>query len=195
MEQSISRDLMLKKLRNVRNCALQWRHHERDGVSNYWRIDCLLNRLFRCRSMNTSQPRVTGLCEGNSPHKGVESRKMFPFDDVIMVCWPVWQLQIEPSSRATGITNVPVYSIFQHTVVLLWEMSFEGPGCDLSFTFAMPRCTPHRVVQDDLMALERFPPALLSLVMGNHRSLVDSPHERTITRALIFLLMWAKRNG
>ena len=28
--------------------------------------------------------RVTGLCEGNSPHKGPVTRKMFPLDDVIM---------------------------------------------------------------------------------------------------------------
>ena len=27
---------------------------------------------------------VTGLCEGNSPHKEPDTRKMFPFDDVIM---------------------------------------------------------------------------------------------------------------
>ena len=38
----------------------------------------------------TSKLRVTGLCEGNSPatgdspHKGPVTRKMFPFDDVIM---------------------------------------------------------------------------------------------------------------
>ena len=26
--------------------SLQWRHNERDGVSNHGRIDCVLNRLF-----------------------------------------------------------------------------------------------------------------------------------------------------
>ena len=42
-------------------------------------------------SKKTSTPRVTGLCEGNSPltggfrHKGSVTRKMFPFDDVIML--------------------------------------------------------------------------------------------------------------
>ena len=70
--------------------ALQWRHNERDGVSTHQPHDCLLNRLFRCRSNKTSKLRVTGLCEGNSrwpvnsPHKGPVTRKMFPFDDVIM---------------------------------------------------------------------------------------------------------------
>ena len=32
--------------------------------------DCLLNRLFRCRSKKTSKLRVTGLCAGNSPVTG-----------------------------------------------------------------------------------------------------------------------------
>ena len=44
----------------------------------------------RRRSRKTSKLRVTGLCVGkspgpvNSPHKGPVTRKMFPFDDVIM---------------------------------------------------------------------------------------------------------------
>ena len=43
---------------------LQWRHYGREGVSNPRRSYCLLNRLFRRRSKNTSKLRVTGLCEG-----------------------------------------------------------------------------------------------------------------------------------
>ena len=72
--------------------ALQWRHNERDGLSNHRRRGCLLNRLFRRRSQKTSKLRVTGLCEGiqrwpvNSPHKGPVTRKMVPFDDAIMEC-------------------------------------------------------------------------------------------------------------
>ena len=45
---------------------LQWRHNERGGVSNHQPRDCLLNRLLK----ETSKPRVTGLCEGNSPVTG-----------------------------------------------------------------------------------------------------------------------------
>ena len=40
---------------------LQWRHNERDGVSNHRGLDCLSNRLFRCRSTIG----VTSLFEGN----------------------------------------------------------------------------------------------------------------------------------
>ena len=68
----------------------QWRHNGRDNVSDYQPHDCFLNRLFRRRSKKTSKLRVTGLCRGihrgpvNSPHKWPVTRKMFPFDDVIM---------------------------------------------------------------------------------------------------------------
>ena len=68
---------------------LQWRHNEHDGASNHRRLYCLLNRLFRCRSKETSKLRVIGLCVGtspvNSPHKGPIARKMFPFDGVILL--------------------------------------------------------------------------------------------------------------
>ena len=46
--------------------TLQRRHGERDGVSNHPSLDCLLNRLIRRRSKNTSKVHITGLCEGNS---------------------------------------------------------------------------------------------------------------------------------
>ena len=68
-----------------------WRHNNHDSVSNHQPHSCLLNRLFRRRSKKTSKFRVTGLCVGNSPgsvnspHKGPVTRKMFPFDDVIML--------------------------------------------------------------------------------------------------------------
>ena len=70
--------------------ALQWRHNGHDSVANHQPDDCLLNCLFRRRSKKTSKLRVTGLCVGNSPgpvnspHKWPVTRKMFPFDDVIM---------------------------------------------------------------------------------------------------------------
>ena len=73
--------------------ALHWRHNGRDCVSNHRPYDCLLNRLFKRRSKKTSKLRVTGLCAGNSPgpvnspHKWPAARKMFPFDDVVMVTW------------------------------------------------------------------------------------------------------------
>ena len=74
---------------NIRS-SLHRRQNDHDGISNHQPHGCLLNRLFRRRSKKTSKLRVTGLCVGNSPgpgispHKGPVTRKMFPFDDVIM---------------------------------------------------------------------------------------------------------------
>ena len=71
--------------------TLRWCHHGRDSISNHQPHDWLFNLLFRCRSKKTSMLRVTGLCAGNSPvtgelHKWPVTRKMFPFDDVIIFC-------------------------------------------------------------------------------------------------------------
>ena len=49
---------------------LQWRHNERNGVSNARRLDCLLRRVFRRRSKEISKLGVTGLCAENSPMTG-----------------------------------------------------------------------------------------------------------------------------
>ena len=71
--------------------TLQWRHDGRYGVSNHQPRDCLLNRFLRRRSKKTSKLRITGLLAGNSPvtdkfpAQSQVTRKMFPFDDVIMV--------------------------------------------------------------------------------------------------------------
>ena len=51
-------------------------------------ISSLPNRLLRPRSKKASTLRVTGLCEEkftDDPHKGPVTRKMFPFNDVIMI--------------------------------------------------------------------------------------------------------------
>ena len=94
--------------KRLRALALRWRHNDYDGVSNHQPHGCLLNRLFRRRSKKTSKLRVTGLCVGNSPgpvnspHKEPVTRKMFPFDDVIMVC--LWQ------PGGSGFISIPVYT-------------------------------------------------------------------------------------
>ena len=97
-------------IRHKRHHALRWRHNGYDSVSNHQPHDCLLNRLFRRRSKKHQSsaslsfvwgihrdrwiPRTKGQLRGkcvgnspgpvNSPHKGPLTRKMFPFDDVIM---------------------------------------------------------------------------------------------------------------
>ena len=86
----INRYRVRSYLESTTAMTLHWRHNGHDGVSNHQPHGCLLNRLFRRRSKKTSKLRVTGLCVGNSPgpvnspHKWPVTRKMVPFDDVIM---------------------------------------------------------------------------------------------------------------
>ena len=69
----------------------QWRHNELDGVSNNHPHYCLINCLFTRRSKKTSKLRFAGLVRGihrwlvNSLHKGPVTRKIFSFDDVIII--------------------------------------------------------------------------------------------------------------
>ena len=69
---------------------LQWHHNGRDSVSNHQPHDCLLNRLFRRKSKKNQRPASLAFVRGvhrwpvNSPYKWPLTRKMFPFDDVIM---------------------------------------------------------------------------------------------------------------
>ena len=74
--------------RITQKITLQWRHNERDGVWNHQPHDCLHNRLFRRRKLQSSESLafVPGIHRWpvNSPYKGPVTRKMFSFDDVIM---------------------------------------------------------------------------------------------------------------
>ena len=66
--------------------TFQWRHNDRDGGSNYRRLDGLLNRLFRRRSKKTSK--LWLLWGEFTGHRWVPltkrpvTRKMFPVDDM-----------------------------------------------------------------------------------------------------------------
>ena len=65
---------------------LQWRHNERDGVSNHQPHEYLLHRLFR-RRWKTSTLRVTGLCVGNSPVTGEFRTQMASNAENVSIWW------------------------------------------------------------------------------------------------------------
>ena len=82
--------------------SLQWRLNKHDGVSNNQRLNYLLNRLFRPRTQKTWKLHPLAFVRGihrwpaNSPHKGPVTRKILPFDDVIIswlstwLYWAIW---------------------------------------------------------------------------------------------------------
>ena len=71
--------------------TLKWRHIERDSVLNHQLRESLLNGLSDANQRNHESPaslafvRVIHRGPVNSPHKWPVTRKMFPFDDVIMI--------------------------------------------------------------------------------------------------------------
>ena len=94
--------------------SLQWRHDGRDGVSNPQPHHCLLNRLFRRRSLAF----VRGIHRWpvNSPHKGPVTRKMFSFDDVIM------RNRSVPNENKTRTLRIflGMYSVHNHPYRFVW---------------------------------------------------------------------------
>ena len=94
------------------NCAvaLQRRNNECDGVSNYRRLECLPNRVFRRRSKNTSKLRVTGLCDGNSPVTGEFPAQRASNAENVSIWWwrhhdlpfPDWSWRWPPANEAAS---------------------------------------------------------------------------------------------
>ena len=88
--------------------TLQWRHNERDGVSNHRCIDALLNRLFWRRSKKTQKLRGHRWLV-NSPHKGpvIGTKKLF--DDVCIthLCLPehICKLDHAPAVQYNRVTS------------------------------------------------------------------------------------------
>ena len=140
--------------------TLRWRHKEHYGVPNHQPHDCLLSRLIRRRSKKTSKLRVTGLCAGihrrpvNCPHKWPVTRKMFPFDDVIMsrkmhariqrdtfvICFST--LDVHRGYKATFCCDVPVRPIrVQPQFNRLKSVSYHFPVPVRVFVFRLTHVT------------------------------------------------------
>ena len=107
----------------IMDYTLQWRHDERNGVSNHQCPDCLLNRLFRRRSKNTSKLCVTGLYAGNSPvtpHKELVTRKMFLFNDVIMQIITTTTSAPPPHTIRKTSHPTPYYQLILATKLIIY---------------------------------------------------------------------------
>ena len=76
--------------------TLQWRHNGHDSISNHQPQDCLLNRLFRRRSMKTSKLRVTSLCAGNSPGTSEFPGQMASNTENVSIWWCHHEISLYP---------------------------------------------------------------------------------------------------
>ena len=126
-----------------KNNVLQFRHNERDVVSNRQCHDCLLNRLFRRRSKKTKKLRVTGLCEGNSPMTGEFPAKKATNAENVSI-W--WRHHIHVSARCYNMpttkrittklcTYFPAYTVCNISKVRLlqyaWRLPTSGPQTNI----------------------------------------------------------------
>ena len=100
------------RLFSSRKLTLRWCHNECYSVSNHQPHDCLLNRLFRCRSKKTSKLRVTGLCAGNSPGTGEFPAQMASNAENVSIWWRHhetthgYQILRYPTRRHTLIMDI-----------------------------------------------------------------------------------------
>ena len=94
--------------------ALQWRHNRLDGVSNHQHHACLLNGLFGHRSKKTSNIRVTGLCERNSPVTGEFSAQRTSNAKSVSI-W--WRHHGMISNLVLVYSNMDYFFAIHHTVI------------------------------------------------------------------------------
>ena len=114
--------------------SLQWRHIGRHGVSNHQLHHCLLHRLFRWdqrkHQSSASLAFVWGIHRWpvNSPHKWPVTRKMFPFDDVIMF------------SFCSGLINLIYCLAFDWSGELIFVISFVPSVPSLVLKIGVESC-------------------------------------------------------
>ena len=151
--------------------------------------DCLLNHLSRRRSRknqsSASLAFVRGIHRGpvNSPHTWPVTRKMFPFDDVLMTssctntskqkkCWK----DALRSQTCWYEKRSKPYSIHFCRITLLWRHN----GCD-----SVSNHQPHDCLLNGLFgrrSKKHESSASLAFVRGSHRGPVNSPHKWSATQ-------------
>ena len=108
--------------------TLQWRHNGRDGVSNLQCLECLFNRLFRCRSNKTPKLGVTGLCEGNTPVTGEFPSQMTSNAENVSIWWRhhevrprlrITRFYLFPDQCVCRLLGDPIINMFDGQVLML----------------------------------------------------------------------------
>ena len=101
---------------------LRWRHNEHDGDWNHQLNDCLLNRLCRRRSKETSKLHVTGLCAGNSPGPVNSPTQRASNAENVSIWWRHHAIKIQRETSNTlgiGVGQLEGCRIWPHIVLIL----------------------------------------------------------------------------
>ena len=158
------------KFLSVPSPTIEWRQNERNCAWNHRRLYCLLRSLFRRRSKKISKLRVTGFVRRihqwpvNSPPNGPVTRKMFPFDDV-MIIWHILSLQSAPADGLVWkLTAVKVsvisdwmeniMAMFQDIDVFIHGFSSQRQSWDrLIFIMQIP-CTKRQYIYIEMETIQ-----------------------------------------
>ena len=130
--------------------ALQWRHHERNGVSNHQPDDCLLNRLFRHRSKKTSKLCVTSLREGNSPVTGEFPAQRASNAENVSIWWRHRAHGLAHMRRINSSMYIHLISYLDHKIV-----PSHGDAIILVHIVLL-QLVPHRIVQVSCYLKQRY---------------------------------------
>ena len=92
--------------------TLRWRHNGRDGVSNHQPHDYLHNESKHESSASLAFVRGIHRWPVNSSHKWPVTRKMFPFDDVIMKSNDTWVLVFLKAEIRLPATYFSLWNVY-----------------------------------------------------------------------------------
>ena len=146
---------------------LSYSHDEHDGLSNHWHLNCLLNRLFRCRSKKTKFC-VTGLCEGNPPVTGGFPSQKASDAENIYIWWRHhgnYADGAEPVAGMMLITNLNscvnnfVMEVTRDCIFDRLSAHYElrqGPCCSIS-TYVAMRCKTNKKAIIHLHSMLSYP--------------------------------------
>ena len=144
----------------------------------------------RKRQSSASLPFVRGIHRWpvNSPHKGLVTRKIFPYGDVIMflrqrVSSCVYFMSPFNSFDILGITSESFLALVSHVRISI--LVRVNPPIANPYIYEY---------HDDVIKWKHFP-RYWPFVRGIHRSPVNSPHKRQWRGAVIFSLICARING
>ena len=191
--------------------ALQWRHNGHGVVSNHQPPDCLLNRLFSADQIKHQSSASLAFVRGihrwpvNSSHKRPVTRKMFPFDDVIMDLYTRSSYQeqgqvITPHSILWHMITCPCFwyllYFIQHCNITSWttrnkKWNIKRIQChydDVIMTMLASQITSltvvYSIVYSSVNQRKHQSSASLAFVRAIHRGPVNFPHKWPVTRKM-----------
>ena len=150
--------------------TLRWRHNGFDSVSNHQPHHCLLNRLFRRRSKETSKLRVTGLCAENSPGTGEFSAQMASNAESVSIWWRHHDL------TDTGAFVWSLQCQWSNAEALHWRHNERDGVSDHLLHDCLLTCLfRHKSKKTSKLRVT-------GVCEGNSPGPVNSPHKRAVTR-------------